>query len=125
MRFMLDTDSCIALIKRKPGTILRRLMSLSPGEAGISAITLAELRYGALRRGWGESRMLKLRSKIAHPAVVWAGPELVETYAKLRAAAIDQHADLTMELRCLERELLGELARHDLGGRDAAAIQAL
>ena len=51
----------------------------------ISFQTVAELRYGALRRGWGESRMLKLRSKIARAEVVWAGPELVETYAKLRA----------------------------------------
>jgi predicted nucleic acid-binding protein len=29
--------------------------------------------------------MLKLRSKIARAEVVWPGPELVETYAKLRA----------------------------------------
>ncbi|MCX6564973.1 MAG: type II toxin-antitoxin system VapC family toxin [Candidatus Aminicenantes bacterium] len=46
MRFMLDTDSCIALIKRKPDSILRRITALVPGEAGISAVTLAELRYG-------------------------------------------------------------------------------
>lgn len=51
----------------------------------ISFQTVAELRYGALRRGWGENRMLKLRSKIARAEVVWPGPELVETYAKLRA----------------------------------------
>ena len=29
--------------------------------------------------------MLKLRSKINRAEVVWAGPELVETYAKLRS----------------------------------------
>ncbi len=49
MRFMLDTDSCIALIKRKHSGILRRLRGLAPGEAGISSITLAELRYGVSR----------------------------------------------------------------------------
>jgi tRNA(fMet)-specific endonuclease VapC len=49
MRFMLDTDTCIALIKRKPPFLLRRLTSLAPGDAGISAITLAELRYGAAK----------------------------------------------------------------------------
>lgn len=49
MRFMLDTDSCIALIKRKPGSVLRRLTALAPGEAGISAVTLAELRYGVAK----------------------------------------------------------------------------
>ncbi len=49
MRFMLDTDTCIALIKRKPASILRRLAALAPGEAGISAVTLAELRFGAAK----------------------------------------------------------------------------
>jgi tRNA(fMet)-specific endonuclease VapC len=49
MRFMLDTDSCIAIIKRKPTGILQRLTSLEPGEAGISAITLAELRFGVAK----------------------------------------------------------------------------
>jgi tRNA(fMet)-specific endonuclease VapC len=46
MRFMLDTDSCIALIKRRSAPTLRRLTALAPGEAGISAITLAEMLYG-------------------------------------------------------------------------------
>ncbi len=49
MHFMLDTDACIALIKRKNTKILRRLTALEPGEAGISSITLAELRYGVAR----------------------------------------------------------------------------
>jgi tRNA(fMet)-specific endonuclease VapC len=49
MRFMLDTDSCIALIKRKSGKILRRITSLAAGEAGISAVTLAELRFGVAK----------------------------------------------------------------------------
>ncbi len=49
MRFMLDTDSCIALIKRKPAETLRKLTSLVPGEVGLSAITLAELRYGVAK----------------------------------------------------------------------------
>jgi len=49
MRFMLDTDSCISLIKRRPTKIIRRITSLEPGEAGISSITLAELRFGVAK----------------------------------------------------------------------------
>ncbi len=49
MRFMLDTDSCIAIIKRKPVKILHKLTALDPGEAGISSITLAELRFGVAK----------------------------------------------------------------------------
>lgn len=60
MRFLLDTDTCIALIKRKPAPILRRLTALAPGEAGISAITLAELRYGVAKSAAREKNGLAL-----------------------------------------------------------------
>ena len=49
MRFLLDTDTCIALIKRQPAGTLKRLTSLEAGEAGISAVTLAELRFGVAK----------------------------------------------------------------------------
>jgi len=43
---MLDTDICIALIKKRPETMLKRLSELAPEEVGISAIVAAELRFG-------------------------------------------------------------------------------
>ncbi len=49
MKYMLDTNICIALIKQKPPKILARFDRLSAGDVGISAITLAELRYGVAR----------------------------------------------------------------------------
>jgi len=60
MRYMLDTDSCIFLIKRKSGPLLSRLTALGPGEAGISAITLAELRYGVAKSAQSEKNRLAL-----------------------------------------------------------------
>jgi tRNA(fMet)-specific endonuclease VapC len=49
MRFLLDTNTCIALIKRKPEKVLRRLAALSVGDIGLSTITLAELQYGVAK----------------------------------------------------------------------------
>lgn len=49
MRWMLDTDTCIAIIRRQPETVLRKLRSKSVGQVGISSITLSELAYGAAR----------------------------------------------------------------------------
>jgi tRNA(fMet)-specific endonuclease VapC len=49
MRFMLDTDSCIVLIKRKPAKMLDKLTSHAPGDIGLSTVTLAELRYGVAK----------------------------------------------------------------------------
>ncbi len=52
--------------------------------AFISFQTAAELRYGALRRGWGQVRMRKLEARINEAEIVHSGPELVLAYAKLR-----------------------------------------
>jgi tRNA(fMet)-specific endonuclease VapC len=43
---MLDTNICIALIKRKPVHALQKFTEYQIGDIGISAVTLAELRYG-------------------------------------------------------------------------------
>lgn len=49
MRWMLDTDTCIAIIKRHPDSALRKLRGKSIGQVGISSITLAELAFGAAK----------------------------------------------------------------------------
>ena len=46
MKYMLDTNICIYLIKQKPEKVLRRFKNHSIGDIGISSITLAELRFG-------------------------------------------------------------------------------
>lgn len=47
MRSMLDTDSCIFIIRQKPHAIRERFEACAVGDIGISTITLAELEYGA------------------------------------------------------------------------------
>lgn len=46
MRFMLDTNICIYLIKKKSPSIVKHIKKHSAGDIGISSITLAELYYG-------------------------------------------------------------------------------
>jgi len=53
-------------------------------KAFISFQTAAELRYGAFRRNWGPRRMQELEVRIARAETVHTGPELIETYARLR-----------------------------------------
>jgi predicted nucleic acid-binding protein len=48
---MLDTDTCIALIKRRPPELIQRLQAKAVGDVGMSSITLAELRHGVARGG--------------------------------------------------------------------------
>lgn len=49
MRYMLDTNICIYLMHHQPPEVIRRFNDLSLGDAVMSAITLAELRYGVER----------------------------------------------------------------------------
>lgn len=46
MRYMLDTNICIDLIKNHPPQVLERLQVLNQGDAVMSVITYAELRAG-------------------------------------------------------------------------------
>ena len=46
MRWMLDTNTCIDIMKHHPPQVQARLRRIAIGEVGISAIVLAELRFG-------------------------------------------------------------------------------
>ena len=46
MKYMLDTNMCIYLIKRHPERVLKKFITLPIGDVCISSITLAELIYG-------------------------------------------------------------------------------
>ena len=46
MKYMLDTNICIFIIKQKPENVLKRFLQLEPGDICISSITYAELVHG-------------------------------------------------------------------------------
>jgi tRNA(fMet)-specific endonuclease VapC len=48
-RYLLDTEICIYLRKRRPAGLVEKFKTLSPGEAAISVITYGELWLGAHR----------------------------------------------------------------------------
>ena len=76
MKLMLDTNTCIALIKRKPVHTLQKFSKYQVGDIGVSAVTLAELRYGV--------------SKSQHQAKNQAA--LDEFMLPLEVAAFDERA---------------------------------
>lgn len=49
MRYMLDTNTCIYIINRRPEHVLKRFTEFEPGDIAISSITLYELFYGAYK----------------------------------------------------------------------------
>ena len=47
MKYMLDTNVCVELIRHRPQSLIERLTAYDPGEVGVSSITAAELAHGA------------------------------------------------------------------------------
>jgi tRNA(fMet)-specific endonuclease VapC len=47
VKYLLDTSTCVFIIRNKSQIALQRLRQHAAGVVGISSITLAELRYGA------------------------------------------------------------------------------
>jgi tRNA(fMet)-specific endonuclease VapC len=60
--YMLDTDICIYVIKRKPVSVLKRLESLHPGQLALSVITFAELMNGAKKSQHVEKNVARLNA---------------------------------------------------------------
>ncbi|HNR30042.1 MAG TPA: type II toxin-antitoxin system VapC family toxin [Candidatus Hydrogenedentes bacterium] len=60
MRFLLDTNICIELIRRRNAKVLGRLRRHAVGEVAISTITLAELAYGVEKSARPEQNRIAL-----------------------------------------------------------------
>ncbi|MEA2875764.1 MAG: tRNA(fMet)-specific endonuclease VapC [Hyphomicrobiales bacterium] len=49
VRFLLDTNTCIYIRRRRPTEVIKRFERLRAGEAALSIITYGELAYGCER----------------------------------------------------------------------------
>ena len=54
MKYLVDTNICIFLMKNTHPEMTRRFLSMDPSDFFISSITLYELEYGAEKSKWGE-----------------------------------------------------------------------
>ena len=82
---VIDTDVFGADLVRRSALAERYEPLIVGRPAFISFQTAAELRYGALRRQWGDRRMQELEARIAAAETVHTGPDLIQIYAQLRA----------------------------------------
>ncbi|MDH4270921.1 MAG: type II toxin-antitoxin system VapC family toxin [Candidatus Aminicenantes bacterium] len=85
MKYMLDTNICIALIKRKPSKALKRLGQLSAGDIGISTITLAELRYGIAKSRFARRNQEALEEFLLPLEIVDFDENAATAYGPVRA----------------------------------------
>lgn len=84
-RYLLDTNICIYIRRKKPEEVLRRFRTLRPGEAVLSVITFGELVYGA-EKSAQRGAALELLRELAQVLPVQGLPETAaKSYGTIRA----------------------------------------
>ncbi len=64
MKYLLDTNICIYIIKKKPLKVLEKFKTFPLGSIGISTITLAELQYGIQKSSNPDKNLIALNQFI-------------------------------------------------------------
>jgi tRNA(fMet)-specific endonuclease VapC len=84
-RFLLDTNICIYIRRRRPPAVLQRFRQLKPGEAGLSVITYGELVYGAEKSQFREQARRQLAELAGLLPVMELPLRAGEFYGSIRA----------------------------------------
>jgi tRNA(fMet)-specific endonuclease VapC len=84
MEFMLDTNICIYIIKRKPLDVIERFKQTEISRIGVSAITLSELSYGVSKSSKPEQNQVALAQFIAPLEILPYGDDAALDYGILR-----------------------------------------
>ena len=85
MKYMLDTNICIYVIKHKPIDVIRHFLEHDPYDICVSSITYAEMMHGV------EKSVSKDRNRIAYMAFMSAitildfNAKAAEEYGRIRA----------------------------------------
>jgi tRNA(fMet)-specific endonuclease VapC len=85
VRYLLDTNICIYIAKRRPPEVAGRFESLRPGEVGMSMITYGELLLGAEKSQHPQPTKERLRRFVELVPVLSLPDESPYHYARIRA----------------------------------------
>ncbi len=85
MIYLLDTNICIYLIKKKPESVLKKLTQKRISDIGVSSITLSELEYGVEKSSQRERNKLALAEFMAPLTVFPYDDRVAPTYGQIRA----------------------------------------
>lgn len=85
MKYLLDTNICIYIIKKKPETVLKRFVRLKPESVAISSITIAELNYGIAKSSKQSENTIALEQFLQPLIQIEFSKNDAHSYGKIRA----------------------------------------
>lgn len=90
MILLLDTNTCIHLIKEHPPEVLRRFNEYTVGDIGISSITAAELHFGVQKSQRQEQNWRALDQFLLPLTVAHFDENAAAAYGRVRAQLAEQ-----------------------------------
>ena len=85
MKYMLDTNICIYIIKKKPEKVICELQRHNPKDICISSVTYAELVHGVEKSQAVEKNRLALTMLLSNIAIMNFDVGAANCYGKIRA----------------------------------------
>lgn len=85
MRYMLDTNICIYVIKHKPEKLFQKLQEVDPSDVCISSVTYAELVHGVEKSAAVDKNRVALSILLANIEILDFDVNAAEGYGKIRA----------------------------------------
>ncbi len=85
MKYLLDTNTCIYIIKRKPQDVLAKFQTIALYDIGISSITVAELEYGAAKSQYPDHNRAALAQFLIPLEIVHFDEQAATIYGTIRA----------------------------------------
>ena len=85
MRYMLDTNICIYLIKRQPREVIDKFKEIALGEIAVSTVTVAEMMCGVEKSQHKEKNRTALQAFLAPLEVVDFDFAAAQQYGVVRA----------------------------------------
>jgi tRNA(fMet)-specific endonuclease VapC len=126
MKWMLDTDTCIAIIKQSSGTAIKKLRGKFIGQVGISAISLGELSFGAAKSARRDEAFEALSQFVLALEIAGFDAGAASRYGAVRASLASRGTpigplDTLIGAHALELDLI--LVTHNL--REFSRIEGL
>ncbi len=84
LRYLLDTDICIYITKRKPMSVFNKFEQLDVGSVGMSVVTYGELVYGVGKSSRPKKTMAFLEELIGLIPPLPLSTEVAKHYGKTR-----------------------------------------
>jgi len=85
MKYLLDTDICINIIRSKEDSLLRKVCALELEQLSVSSITVAELEFGAAKSSKPNQNFLALTQFLTPIQVRDFDKKAAHCYGELRA----------------------------------------